>query len=148
MIKGINHVTVVVSQVPEAMRFFSLLGFMQKHAEVLTQEVVESAMGIKNTQGADHISLSLYPELADNFEIQLLHYRGVTPEPLVGASDCRAFKLGYDHIAFEVSDIESTLNKLKANNIIIIKETFIVGQKKLAFIEGPDGITIELAELI
>lgn len=147
MIKGINHVTIVVSQVSEAIRFFSLLGFTQKHADVLTPEVVESAMGIKNTQGANHISLSLHPELPDSFEIQLLHYLSVTPEPLAGASDCRAFKIGYDHIAFEVSDIQSTLKKLIAHNIILIKETFVVGQKKLAFIEGPDGITIELAEL-
>lgn len=148
MIKGINHVTIVVSQVNAAIEFFTLLGFKQKHAEVLRPEVIESSMGIRNTLGADHISLSLEPELEDSFEIQLLHYRGTTPQPLIAASDKRAFKLGYDHIAFEVSNIVQILTKLCAHGIVTVKEPFIVGKKKLAFIEGPEGITIELAELL
>ena len=63
-------------------------------------------------------------------------------------SEKRSFRLGYDHIAFEVEDIVSEVSRLKSLNIKIINDVFIVGQKKLAFIEGPDGITIELAELI
>jgi catechol 2,3-dioxygenase-like lactoylglutathione lyase family enzyme len=148
VVKGLNHVTIVVSNISKAMDFFSLLGFKKKHADVLSPEVVASSMGITHSEGADHVSLSLQPELTDSLEIQLLHYRGVTPEPQVAASLNRAFRLGYDHIAFEVRDIEATISKLLAQNIILIKEIFIVGQKKLAFIEGPDGITIELAELI
>lgn len=147
MIITINHVTIVVSDVEKATAFFSLLGFKGKHAEVLPADVVLSAMGIEHSEGADHISLSLYPEQVDSFEIQLLHYRGISPRPFARASEQRAFQLGYDHIAFEVKDVQETLSMLLENNVTLIKNVFIVGKKKLAFVEGPDGVTIELAEL-
>jgi len=54
----------------------------------------------------------------------------------------------FDHLAFEVSDINKTMDMLRKEKVTITDEPFKLGPAGplIAFIEDPDGTLIELIE--
>ena len=50
------------------------------------------------------------------------------------------------HICFAVDDIEAEVAKLRANGFKTRNEIMDFHSRKLVFIDGPEGITVELAE--
>ena len=53
---------------------------------------------------------------------------------------------GLDHIGFLVQDIESTLEEMKRKGVRISTELKVLPGRKVAFVDGPEGIRIELME--
>jgi lactoylglutathione lyase len=51
-----------------------------------------------------------------------------------------------DHLAFEVQNLEKTIEGLRTKNVEIAKEPYSLGSSKIAFIKDPNGIWIELIE--
>jgi catechol 2,3-dioxygenase-like lactoylglutathione lyase family enzyme len=93
---------------------------------------------------AQHITLVL--ESADpHFEIQLLAFdppSGSDP----GAHPTNLRKLGFNHLAFRVDDIEATTSHLVANGVTMLSEEMDYISRKLRLFEGPEGITFELVQ--
>ena len=55
--------------------------------------------------------------------------------------------IGFEHIAFEVSDVESVIKTLRGSGVTIAMEPGIQQSKsKVAFIKDPDGNSIELIQ--
>jgi len=54
----------------------------------------------------------------------------------------------FDHIAFEIKDMNKAISKLRSEKVTITDEPFRLGPSGplLAFIEDPDGTLIELIE--
>jgi lactoylglutathione lyase len=54
----------------------------------------------------------------------------------------------FDHLAFEISDMEATLSKMRKEGVVITDEPYRLGSTGtlIAFIEDPDGTLIELIE--
>jgi lactoylglutathione lyase len=54
----------------------------------------------------------------------------------------------FDHIAFEISDMEQTISRMRKEKITITDEPYKLGPAgpQIAFIEDPDGTLIELIE--
>jgi len=54
----------------------------------------------------------------------------------------------FDHLAFEIKDMEETISKMRKNDVTITDEPFRLGSSGslIAFVEDPDGILIELIE--
>ncbi len=53
----------------------------------------------------------------------------------------------FDHLGFEIADINKTLETMRKENITITDEPFKFNEKTtIAFIEDPDGTLIELIE--
>ena len=54
----------------------------------------------------------------------------------------------FDHIAFEVKDIDKIISKLRSEKITVTDEPYRLGPEGplIAFIEDPDGTLIELIE--
>ena len=53
----------------------------------------------------------------------------------------------FDHLGFEVADINKTIAALKKENVTITDEPFKLNEHTtIAFIEDPDGTLIELIE--
>ena len=68
-----------------------------------------------------------------------------------GAPDTRAVaelnRLGLEHFGFDVEDLEAELDRLeKAAVRIVLPLTEVVGGTRLAYIEGPDDVLIELVQ--
>ena len=54
----------------------------------------------------------------------------------------------FDHLGFEVQDINQTIATMKKENVVISDEPFKLGPNEpvIAFIEDPDGTLIELIQ--
>ena len=54
----------------------------------------------------------------------------------------------FDHIAFEIKDMEKTISKLRSEKVTVTDEPYRLGPAGplIAFIEDPDGTLIELIE--
>ena len=68
-----------------------------------------------------------------------------------GSSDERGSaelnRLGLEHFGFDVSDLEEELNRLGNAGIrVVLPLTEVVGGAKLAYVEGPDDVLIELVQ--
>jgi catechol 2,3-dioxygenase-like lactoylglutathione lyase family enzyme len=68
-----------------------------------------------------------------------------------GTSDERAVaelnRLGLEHFGFNVEDLEAELGRLERANIrIVLPLTEVGGGTRLAYIEGPDDVLIELVQ--
>ena len=68
-----------------------------------------------------------------------------------GSSDERAVaelnRLGLEHFGFDVEDLEAELGRLKSAGVrIVLPLTEVVGGTRLAYIEGPDDVLIELVQ--
>jgi lactoylglutathione lyase len=54
----------------------------------------------------------------------------------------------FDHIAFEIKDMDKTISKLRSEKVTVTDEPYRLGPTgpRIAFIEDPDGTLIELIE--
>ena len=86
----------------------------------------------------------------NNAEIAFLQDKDGGAIELTYWRDKRELKEGdnFDHIAFGVSNLDSTIQDLKAHGVTIAMEPFsLQGSKsKIAFIKDPDGNWLELIE--
>ncbi len=56
-------------------------------------------------------------------------------------------RLGLEHFGFGVKDLESELDRLERAGVrIVLPLTEVVGGARLAYIEGPDDVLIELVQ--
>ena len=140
MIKKFDHVTVVVRDLDAARRFFGLLGFQEIKAVVISGKVMEDYMGVSGIE-ADHVTLAVENP---HTEVQLLHYRhpGMIDDPNIRQLN----KIGFNHICFGVDDLEAEIARLTAAGVKLRNKMMDFHSRKLVFLEGPEGITIELAE--
>ena len=141
-VRHFDHVTVCVSDLEAARRFFALLGFEDDKAVVITGEPFATYMGVDGIE-ADHVTLVL-PGAAPRLEVQLLHYRH--PEASGDPERARLDRLGFNHICFAVDDIDAMVAHLRANGIEVRGELKGFHDRQLVFFTGPEGITVELAQ--
>lgn len=141
MIRHIDHVTVVVRDVAKAKEFFALLGFAEEKSVVISGAMFDRYMGMEGIE-AEHVTL-VSEGSSPRFEIQLLKYRH--PAPL--HSDCANLaQLGYNHICFAVRDLDAEVKRLTSHGVTLRNEVMTFHSRKLVFLSGPEGITVELAE--
>jgi catechol 2,3-dioxygenase-like lactoylglutathione lyase family enzyme len=139
MVRKFDHVTVVVRDLEAARHFFTLLGFKELKAVVISGEVMEKYMGVAGIE-ADHVTLAIENPYS---EVQLLRYRN--PEAIVDPNIRKLNKVGVNHICFAVDDLDSEISKLAAAGIRLRNEVMDF-RRKLVFVYGPEDITVELAE--
>jgi catechol 2,3-dioxygenase-like lactoylglutathione lyase family enzyme len=142
MVKHFDHLTIVVRDVERAKSFFRLLGFKEAMSVVIAGEPFASYMGVPGIE-AEHVTLVL-ENVSPRTEIQLLRYRH--PEPLPDPHIRDLQKLGMNHICFAVEDIETEVAKIRASGFKTRNEIMDFHSRKLVFIEGPEGVTIELSQ--
>ena len=142
MVKHFDHCTIVVRDVERAKMFFGVLGFKEAVSVVIAGEPFASYMGVPGIE-ADHVTLVL-ENASPRTEIQLLHYR--QPEPLPDPHIRDLYKVGMNHICFAVEDIEAEVAKLRSNGFKTRNEIMDFHSRKLVFIDGPEGVTIELSQ--
>jgi len=142
MVKRFDHLTIVVRDVDRAKAFFAVLGFKEAMSVVIAGEPFASYMGVPGIE-AEHVTLVL-ENVAPRTEIQLLRYRH--PDPLPDPLIHDLNKLGMNHVCFAVDDIEAEIARLKENGFSTRNEVMDFHSRKLVFIEGPEGVTIELSQ--
>ena len=144
MVRNPDHVTVVVTDVEASIAFFALLGFKVEEDQVISGPVMDAYLRIPNLE-ARHVTLVL-EGCTPHFDIQLLNY--LRPAALDDPYIRDLNELGYNHLCFRVDDIDAEVARLKAAGVTFRSEIMEFRHLKLAFLEGPEGITLELAEHI
>jgi catechol 2,3-dioxygenase-like lactoylglutathione lyase family enzyme len=139
--EGFDHITIVVTDLHEARRFFGLLGFEESIAVVASGERVSDYMGIPGWE-SDHVTLVL-KGVDVHQEIQLLYFHQppITVDSGAGTLD----RTGFNHVCFRVNDLSAMLGHLAANDITPRNEVLDYHDRKLVFLDGP-GVVVELAE--
>ncbi|MCP4252528.1 MAG: VOC family protein [Candidatus Scalindua sp.] len=142
MLKNINHVNIVVSNLEETKAFFIQLGFEVGDESDLTGEWISSIVGLPDVN-ARYVTLSL-PGTETNLE--LIEYTSPPSEkdPNMG----KANQIGFRHIAFEVDNIEDEVSRLRDKGIKFLSaiQTYPKTGKRLVYLWGPDRILLELAQ--
>ena len=142
MVKHFDHVTVVVRDLENAKRFFDLLGFKEDKSVVISGGKFGAYMAIHDIE-AEHVTLVLagaHPRQ----EVQLLKFRH--PDPIIDPHITNLSKLGFNHICFAVEDIASEVERFNANGVKTRNEIMEFHNRKLVYLVGPEGITVELAQ--
>src|SRR5215471_5560061 len=142
MIKHFDHVTLVVRDVEAAKQFFGLLGFKEDKSVVIAGSQFSVYMGVDGIE-AEHVTLAL-ANVSPRTEVQILKYRH--PDPLPDPAIANLTRLGFNHICFAVDDLEAEVARLKANGVQLRNDIMEFHSRKLVFLSGPEGVTVELAE--
>ena len=142
MVTHFDHVTIVVRDVGKAKAFFALLGFTEQQSVVIAGGQFSSYMGIPEIE-AEHVTLAL-ANSSPHIEVPLLRYRH--PDPVLDSDVSRLDKLGFNHVCFKVEDIEAEARRLSASGVELRNEIMEFHDRKLVFLAGPEGVTVELAQ--
>ncbi len=139
---GFDHVTIAVTDLDEARHFFALLGFEETAAVVVSGDRMSRYMGIPDWE-ADHVTLRLTGAVTHQ-EVQLLRFH--RPDLPDDPQRANLARLGLNHVCFTVDDMAATLAKLGSAGITTRNEVMEFHDRKLVFLNGPDGVVVELAE--
>jgi catechol 2,3-dioxygenase-like lactoylglutathione lyase family enzyme len=142
-IHRIDHVGVVVHDLPAAKAFFLDLGL-----EVLGEWKVEGEWLVDRVIGLDNVKNAavMLGVPGGQATIELIQF--FTPSDQAGIRQLPANTLGIRHIAFVVEDIETVVARLKEKGTGTFSEIQDLGEHKLCYVRGPEGIILELAEQI
>ena len=142
MVRHFDHLTIVVRDVERAKAFFALLGFKEAISVVIKGPVFADYMGVPGIE-AEHVTLVL-ENATPRTEIQLLRY--LNPETLPDPHIRDLNKLGLNHVCFAVDDIEAEVARLRGAGFRTRNEIMDFHARRLVFIEGPEGVTLELSQ--
>lgn len=142
MIKRIDHINIVVSNLEEARDFFLHFGFSATEPAELKGEWISSVVRLTDVS-ARYVVLS---HSSSSITIELLHYSHPPSGRDAGLS--KANQIGFRHLAFEVEDIEAAVGQLRDKGVKFLSDIQIYEKagKKLVYFYGPDGILLEFAE--
>jgi catechol 2,3-dioxygenase-like lactoylglutathione lyase family enzyme len=144
-VRNPDHVTIAVATPAAAVEFFALLGFRKQHVALIDGGAAARYMGMPDMK-AQHITLVL-DGAEPHFEIQLLAF-DPTPQHDPGEHPTNLRRLGYNHLAFRVDDIEAATSHLLANGVKMLSDEMDYISRRLRFFEGPEGITLELVQWV
>ncbi|WP_347552947.1 VOC family protein (plasmid) [Pseudalkalibacillus hwajinpoensis] len=139
----IDHVGVIVNDLPAAKAFFLDLGLEVLGETEVKGEWVERIIGLTDVR--ETVVMLGMPDGQATLELVKFH----TPSDEKGIQQSFANTLGIRHIAFAVEDIEGVVAKLKKKGAELFGEIQnYENAYKLCYVRGPEGIILELAEQI
>lgn len=142
MISHPDHVTIVVTDVAAATRFLSLLGFAPEKSVVIRGEQMARYMGVDGIE-CEHHTLALQGA-TPRFEIQLLRF--LQPAALPNPELTTLRQVGFNHLCLATDDLDADLARLAAAGIAPRNAMMEFHDRRLVFLNGPDGVVIELAQ--
>lgn len=150
MLRGIDHVNLVVSNLARSVRFYTEVLGCRKTADVhLKGEWIERIVGLRGVEGR----VAFVEPPGGGVRIELLQY--VTPAGSAVPENSRANTPGLRHLAFRVDDIAGLAERLRAAGATLLSDpvkvpagvvSFAAGDKTLVYFLDPDGVLLELAE--
>jgi catechol 2,3-dioxygenase-like lactoylglutathione lyase family enzyme len=143
-IERMDHVSVVVDDLPAAITFFTTLGMSLEGQAAVEGPSVDRLCGLEGVQ-AD-IAMMRTPD--GHGRIELTKYRHpplVAAEPAVPPANVR----GLRQIMFAVDDLDATVTRLRAEGAELVGEVVQYEESyRLCYLRGPADIIVALAENI
>jgi catechol 2,3-dioxygenase-like lactoylglutathione lyase family enzyme len=142
-IRRFDHVGITVAGLDAATEFFVGLGLEVEGRTFVEGEFVDTVTGIPGTRS--HIVMLRPPDGGPGLELSSF----VQPDHEPGSPTAMANELGLRNVAFEVDDLQATVDGLAAEGYGLVGG---IGQHenswRMAYVRGPEGIIVSLAERI
>ena len=142
-IRRFDHVGITVADLDTAMAFFVGLGFEVEGRMVMEGEFVDTVIGIPSSRS--EIVMLFLPDGGTKLELSSF----IRPDPVPGSPDAMSTELGLRNICFEVDDLQVIVDRLAADGYGLVGG---IGQYedmwRQAYVRGPDGIIVALAQRI
>ncbi len=139
-----DHVSVIVDDLPAAIAFFTTLGMALEGEMSVEGAWVDRLNGLKGVKV--NIAMMVTPD--GHGRVELTRFRNpelVRSEPVVAPPNT----LGLRQIMFAVEDIDDTVARLRAHGAELVGEMVQYEDKyRLCYVRGPAGIIVALAEEI
>jgi catechol 2,3-dioxygenase-like lactoylglutathione lyase family enzyme len=142
-IKRLEHVGIVVNDLPAAIDFFTQLGLEPRGQGQVEGEWVERIIALDDVK----VEFAMLRTPDGQGELELIKFHSPPTQP--NDPQAPANTPGLRHLAFLVEDIHTTLADLKAHGTEQVGELVRYENSYwLCYIRGPEGIIVELAEKI
>jgi catechol 2,3-dioxygenase-like lactoylglutathione lyase family enzyme len=142
-VRRFDHVGVTVADLDRVTAFFVGLGLEVEGRMVMEGEFVDTVIGIPDSRS--EIVMLRAPGGGTGLELSSL----VRPEHQPGSPAATSTELGLRNVAFEVDDLQATVDGLAADGYGLVGG---IGQYehvwRMAYVRGPEGIIVALAERI
>ena len=141
-IKRMDHVSVVVEDLPDAIAFFTALGMTLEGQMPIEGPWVDRINGIEGVQV--HIVMMRTPD--GHGRLELTKFRN--PKPVETSPESASPNaLGLRTVMFTVESVDNTVGRLRAHGAELIGEVVQYEDKyRLCYMRGPAGIIVALAE--
>lgn len=142
-VERIEHVGIVVDDLPAAVEFFLALGLELEGETSVEGEVVDRMTGLEGVRS--EIAFLRTPDGQDALEV--VRYRSPEREREDDPPPPRPDAPGLNHLLFAVDDLEATLARLRPHGAELVGEVIDYGTSyRLCYLRGPGGMIVELAE--
>ncbi len=139
----LDHVGVVVDDLDAVAAFFLDLGFEREGGTLVEGESVDKINGLDNVRA--EIVMLRTPDGSGKLELAKYH----APADDEGAHPSPANRLGFRHIAIEITDLDTTIDELRDDGFDTVGEVCDYEDiYRLCYVRGPEGLIVELAEQI
>ena len=137
-----DHVGVVVDDLPAAIAFFTELGLELEGEAQVEGHWVDCVVGLDGVQ----VDIAMMRTPDGHGRLELTKFRRPKAANVEG-KDAPANMLGIRRIMFAVKDIENVLARLRAHGAELVGNlTQYEDSYRLCFIPGPEGMIVSLAE--
>lgn len=138
-----DHVGITVADLDGAMAFFVRLGFETEARVFVEGEFIDTVIGIPGSR--TEIVMLRPPDGGTRLELSSF----IRPDHVPGSPDAMANELGLRNVALEVDDLDAILDELAADGYRLVGGVGeYEGIWRMAYVRGPEGIIVSLAERI
>jgi catechol 2,3-dioxygenase-like lactoylglutathione lyase family enzyme len=138
-----DHVGITVHDLDSATAFFVGLGLELEGRMFVEGEFLDTVIGLADAR----TEIVMLRPPGGGTAIELSSF--VRPDHEPGSPDAMANALGLRNVCFEVADLQTTVDRLAADGYGLVGG---IGQHenvwRMAYVRGPDGIVVSLAERI
>src|SRR3954468_22130215 len=136
-----DNVLIVVDDLEAAKAFFIELGLKLEGETTVEGPLVGSLIGLKDVRAT--LAMMRPPDGHGGIELDKFH----TPNPIrFGPVDAPVNTLGIRRVMFAVDGIDEVVARMRAHGAELIGEMQYENSYRLAYIRGPEGIIVALAE--
>ncbi len=143
LVRRFDHVGITVADLDAATAFFVRLGLEVEGTGSVEGEFVETVCGIPGA----HCEIAMLRAPDGGSRLELASF--ITPDHLPGTPAAMPNEVGLRNVSFEVDDLQAALDRLAEDGYGLVGG---VGQYenlwRMAYVRGPDGIIVSLAERI
>jgi catechol 2,3-dioxygenase-like lactoylglutathione lyase family enzyme len=142
-IKRMDNVLIVVDDIEAVKAFFIELGLKLEGESTVEGPLVGSLIGLKDVRAT--LAMLRPPDGHGGIELDKFH----TPDAIrFGPVDAPVNALGLRRVMFAVDDIDDVVARMRAHGADLIGEMQYEDTYRLAYIRGPEGIIVGLAQEI
>ena len=139
-LKRMDNVLIVVEDLEAVKAFFIELGLRLEGETTVEGPLVGKLIGLADVRAT--LAMLRTPD-GQGIELDKFH----TPNPIrFGPVDAPVNTLGIRRLMFAVEDIDNVITRLRASGAEIIGEMQYGDAYRLAYIRGPEGLIVALAE--